>query len=67
MPLYEFQCTECDRAFEELVRSAAAITEVNCPKCGSEHIRRKVSLFASKGNTGGSAFAPAAACSTGGT
>jgi len=48
MPLYEFQCTECDRSFEELVRSASAIAEVKCPECGSEHVRRQVSTFASK-------------------
>jgi putative FmdB family regulatory protein len=72
MPLYEFQCGECDKAFEELLRSSAAITEVKCPKCGSPRVRRKVSTFASKSSGGsslafgGSASAPAS-CSTGGT
>jgi putative FmdB family regulatory protein len=68
MPLYEFQCTDCKDDFEELVRSSAAVAEVKCPKCGGQHVRRKVSLFASKG--GGSpslAVAPASSCSTGGT
>lgn len=63
MPLYEFQCTECQDDFEELVRSSAAINEVKCPQCGSEHVRRKVSLFASKGGGGLSlSAAPAASC-----
>ena len=71
MPIYEFSCSTCDRSFEELVRSAEATSEVVCPKCGSQHVRRKISLFASKTNTVG-AFASApsassAACSTGST
>ncbi len=68
MPLYEFQCTDCKDEFEELVRSSAAIAEVKCPKCGGQHVRRKVSLFASKGSGAPSfAAAPASSCSTGGT
>jgi putative FmdB family regulatory protein len=62
MPLYEFQCSECDRPFEELVRAATAISEVKCPECGSDHVRRKVSVFASKVSGGGSSFASAASC-----
>jgi len=53
MPLYEFQCAGCDHAFEELVRSSAAIVEVRCPVCGSQDVRRKVSVFASKVSGGG--------------
>jgi len=67
MPLYEFQCTECDRTFEELVRAAAAITEVKCPKCGSEHVRRQLSIFASKVSGGSSAVASASSCAPSGT
>jgi len=67
MPLYEFQCAECDRSFEELVRAASAIVEVKCPECGSEHVRRKVSTFASKLSGGGVGFASAAACAPSGT
>jgi putative FmdB family regulatory protein len=66
MPLYEFQCTECDRTFEELVRAAAAIAEVKCPTCGSQHVRRQLSIFASKVSGGGSAVAPASACAPSG-
>jgi putative FmdB family regulatory protein len=67
MPIYEFNCKTCDRSFEELVRSAEAINEVVCPQCGSKHIQRKISLFASKAIGGGLASAPAASCSTGST
>ena len=68
MPIYEFSCSTCDRSFEELVRSAEATSEAVCPKCGSQHVRRKISLFASKTNTVGAfASAASAACSTGST
>jgi putative FmdB family regulatory protein len=66
MPLYEFQCAECDRPFEELVRTSAAIAEVKCPECGSEHVRRKVSLFASKAS-GGASTTSASSCAPTGT
>lgn len=65
MPLYEFQCSECDRSFEELVRTPAAVAEVKCPRCGSVHVRRKVSIFASK--AAAIASAPAtSSCAPGG-
>jgi putative FmdB family regulatory protein len=67
MPLYEFQCTECDRNFEELVRAAMAIADVRCPECGSDHIRRKVSTFASKVSGGGGGAAYASSCAPSGT
>jgi putative FmdB family regulatory protein len=54
MPLYEFQCSECDTAFDELVRTTIAVAEVKCPECGSYHVRRKVSLVASQVSRGAS-------------
>jgi putative FmdB family regulatory protein len=67
MPLYEFQCTDCDQSFEELVRAANAIVEVRCPECGSDYVRRKVSVFASRVSGGGGAFTSAASCAPSGT
>ena len=70
MPIFEFQCQECGNPFEEFVFSSSAITELTCPNCGSENIRKKLSTFASKvagksnfglGNT------PSSSCSTGST
>lgn len=69
MPIFEFQCTDCDQPFEELVRSASAVSDVTCPVCGSPQIKKKVSTFASK-ISGGSSFSlssSASACSTGST
>lgn len=68
MPLFEFMCNECAQPFEELVRSSSAINEVNCPKCGSPEISKKLSTFASKVSGGGfSLGSSAAACGTGST
>lgn len=69
MPIYEFQCQECGTPFEELVFSSSAITELTCPNCGSENIRKKLSTFASKvsGKSGFSFGSTASSCSTGST
>lgn len=68
MPLFEFHCTNCEKPFEELVRSASAVDEVHCPICGGTNIKKKISMFASK-VTGGNAFSQSigssASCSTG--
>jgi putative FmdB family regulatory protein len=69
MPLYEFDCPDCGKPFERLVRSAAAVSEVVCPSCGSPRVRKRLSLFATR--TGGSSSdgwsAQAASCSSGST
>jgi putative FmdB family regulatory protein len=45
MPLYEYACEECEARFEELVRGEEAIV---CPECGSAHLRRLFSTFATE-------------------
>ena len=69
MPIYEFQCQECGYPFEELVFSSSAISELSCPNCGSEDIRKKLSTFASKvsGKSGFSFGSSASSCSTSST
>ncbi len=69
MPIYEFQCQECGNPFEELVFSSSAISELSCPNCGSEDIRKKLSTFASKvsGKSSFSFGSSASSCSTGST
>lgn len=70
MPLFEFKCSECNKSFEELVRSANKIEEVTCPTCGSQKVNKKISIFASKTTGGGSlsSFAStSSSCSTGST
>ena len=70
MPIFEFVCSDCSKPFEELVRSSSAASEVVCPGCHSQNVKKKISTFASKAS-GGSSFsfnsASASSCSTGST
>ena len=70
MPIFEFECSDCDREFEELLFNTGAVSTVTCPECGSSQVNKKISMFASKA-AGGSSFSlgsPAAAsCNTGST
>ena len=43
MPIYEFECGECDERFEELV--AAGTERADCPSCGAAGARRRLSTF----------------------
>ena len=55
MPLFEFVCNDCHTHFEDLVsRSETA----HCPKCESEDVKKKLSVFAVSGGESASA-APA--------
>ncbi len=50
MPIHDFHCKQCDRAFELLVRGSAAPI---CPGCGSADVEKLVSLPAPQGKTAG--------------
>jgi putative FmdB family regulatory protein len=69
MPIFEFMCTDCNEPFEELVRSANAVEDVDCPSCGSTHVKKKISTFASKvAGTGTSSYSSSASsCAPSGT
>jgi putative FmdB family regulatory protein len=41
VPIYEFECEECGRRFEELTSSVTR--SVACPACGAERTRRLLS------------------------
>ena len=43
MPLYEFQCQQCETVFEELVRMGSTGEGIACPKCHGTEIRKQVS------------------------
>jgi putative FmdB family regulatory protein len=64
MPIYEYCCDECGEKFEVFVRSTAQKTALTCPRCGSEKVRKAISLFGI-GGTGGSSKTSAASCATG--
>jgi putative FmdB family regulatory protein len=44
MPIFEYECRECDHRFEHLQRTADAL--VACPVCETENVQRLVSLCA---------------------
>ena len=46
MPIYEYQCQQCETDFEVLVKSSE--TEVKCKNCGSKDLQRKFSVFGMK-------------------
>jgi putative FmdB family regulatory protein len=59
MPIYEYICDKCGKAFEVLVASAASKSD--CPECGSKELSRQFSTFAAHGG-GGDACRNADAC-----
>jgi putative FmdB family regulatory protein len=63
MPVYEYRCEECDERFELFVRSMTEQSAFTCPECGSQRIRKNISLFG-VGSTGGGVTS-AASCGPG--
>jgi putative FmdB family regulatory protein len=43
MPIYEFQCSKCERTFEELVLNRSE--KIACPNCGGRKVKRALSVF----------------------
>lgn len=67
MPIYEFVCTKCDKAFETLVRGD---TKVVCPACESAKVERRMSVTARPNGSGSPDFSrmgpPGGGCGGGG-
>jgi len=54
MPIYEFECKDCENLFEELIFTAQQSSEtVVCPSCGSKNSKKLISA-PSSGCTGSS-------------
>jgi putative FmdB family regulatory protein len=63
MATYEYLCMACETPFEERRPMTASVaTDLACPACGSDRVRRRFSLFATGPATGG---APAGGASSG--
>ena len=57
MPIYEYECNNCDSAFE-LVRSINDDDkDLKCPKCGSSEVKKILSAFSSCSSQASSACA----------
>ena len=66
MPIYEYSCETCGDDFEKLVSFSASDKMPVCPKCKSEHVHKKISLFASSavGSSAGGGYASGGNCGT---
>jgi putative FmdB family regulatory protein len=51
MPLYEYQCAECDTVFETLRPIVKADAPIECANCGSQETSRMLSVFAMVGGS----------------
>lgn len=65
MPIYEYHCEDCREPFELFVRSMKAPTTAVCPKCGSEHVEKKVSAASALGGSSES-FSASSSCAPSG-
>lgn len=66
MPIYEYQCTECENKFERFVRSMNAQEEIMCPQCGSTKVEKAFSVFGVGGSSNGSGSSAASCAPSGG-
>ena len=44
MPIFEYECLECEHLFEHLQRATSP--PAACPSCGADHVQRLVSMCA---------------------
>jgi putative FmdB family regulatory protein len=58
MPLFDFECKTCGASFEELVRNVSHSAGVNCEKCGSGEVERKIASFHAASSSSISASLP---------
>lgn len=49
MPIFEYRCEDCGSKFEKLVRRAGE--RVECPSCGTDHLKQELSTFAAHANS----------------
>ncbi len=45
MPIYEYICDTCKKSFSLLQKVGATEKDTTCPKCGSQSVKKKLSLF----------------------
>jgi len=53
MPIYEYMCMKCGKGFSVLQRVGSSEKDTTCPECGSNELKKKVSLFCSTSPEGG--------------
>jgi len=66
MPLYEYHCSECDEAFEKMVRFSDNDLNPECPHCHSRETHKQISTFAARiAGASGATVSSGSNCSTG--
>jgi len=68
MPIYEYQCQDCNTKFEKLVRRSSETDALNCPSCGHNHLKQELSTFSahassSPARSGDGPVCPSGMCS----
>ena len=53
MPIYEYECKSCEKAFETYLPIMKTESGAKCPKCGSEDVERVFSTFFDRNSTVG--------------
>jgi len=51
MPIYEYQCTQCEEKFEVRQSIGEDGSGLNCPKCNAQNPKRLLSSFFSPGSS----------------
>jgi putative FmdB family regulatory protein len=65
MPIYEYTCLGCGKAFQELIMSRAEAENVKCPHCESGKVEKALSSFAvGAGSSGGDLPCDSGECET---
>jgi len=63
MPIYEYQCLECEANFEKILTSATSAEVITCTQCGSTKVRKKISATSLRLASNSSSQIPAGALS----
>lgn len=66
MPLFGFECEDCQSDFEELVMSSSLIDQVTCPNCSGNHVHKKLSMVAAMSTRGSTTSIASSNCAPSG-
>ena len=67
MPIFEYVCQNCGCKFEKLILSSRSKTNLQCPQCGAQKVKKALSVFgATVGSAGGGVSSTDAGCSPSG-
>ncbi|MBI5787887.1 MAG: zinc ribbon domain-containing protein [Candidatus Schekmanbacteria bacterium] len=62
MPIYEYECLNCQEQFEKLVYRINDL--ITCPRCGQSDVNKKLSLFSSPGSKSAGSGSSCGSCSS---